>query len=165
MAGHARAAAEAHAGPEDRILRLTIPLRLRGERASPLSLLIHVSTPQRILIVNDHDDDLLLLRHALEREFPGVQVLEFLDAEAALDALRKTVVDGVITDNRMPRLCGIEFVRQFRAWNATTPVVMLTGSEEMKAEAHEVGVTTFIASGSWGDIRDRIRRTFLIPPA
>lgn len=118
-----------------------------------------MSPPQIILILNDREEDLLLLRHALKREFPGVQVLEFLDAEAALETLRTTRVDAVITDNRMPRISGIEFVRRFRAWNVATPVVMLTGSDEKKAEARAVGVTTFIASGSWPDIRERIRGT------
>lgn len=101
----------------------------------------------------------MLLRHALAREFPGVIVLEHTDPEAALEALRVQTVDAIVTDNRMPKVSGVEFVRRLRAMNSTTPVVMLTGSDENRSEAYAAGVTTFIASGSWIEIRQRIRRT------
>ena len=102
----------------------------------------------------------MLLRHALQREFPGVAVLEFSDGDAALACLRQEAVDAVVTDNRMPTLSGVEFVRQLRGWDRHTPIIMLTGSDEKRAEARAAGVTTFIASGSWLEIREQIRRTF-----
>jgi CheY-like chemotaxis protein len=118
-----------------------------------------VSHPREILILNDEDERLLLLRHALQRAFPGVVVLEFLDAEAALEALRAHSVDAIITDNRMPTVSGIEFVRRFRTQDTTTPVLMLTGSHEKKNEAEAAGVNTFIANSSWPEIREQIRMT------
>jgi CheY-like chemotaxis protein len=118
-----------------------------------------VSAPQSILILNDEEDSLVLLRHALEREFPGVEVLEHTDGEAALEVLREKHVDAVVTDNRMPKLSGVEFVRRLRVRDRATPVIMLTGSDEKKAEARAAGVTTFITSGSWLEIREQIRRT------
>jgi hypothetical protein len=39
------------------------------------------------------------------------------------------------------------------------PVIMLTGSEATKDDAFAAGVTTFIASGSWAEIRRAIRHT------
>jgi CheY-like chemotaxis protein len=125
-----------------------------------------MSSPSRILILNDEEDGLVLLRHALQREFPGVTVLEFSEATPALALLRDQKVDAVVTDNRMPQVTGIEFVRQLRTWDNVTPVIMLTGSDEKKAEALAVGVTSFIASGSWLEIREQIRRTLQgDPPA
>jgi CheY-like chemotaxis protein len=118
-----------------------------------------MSTPRRILILNDEEDGLVLLRHALQREFPGVAVLEFSEADSALAALRAEKVDAIVTDNRMPKVTGIDFVRQLRSWDASTPVIMLTGSDEKRKEARAVGVTTFISSGSWIEIREQIRRT------
>lgn len=111
------------------------------------------------MILNDDEDGLLLLRHALHREFADVEVLEFSEGEAALAFLREQKVDAVVTDNRMPTLSGIEFVRRLRTWDRSVPVVMLTGSEEKNAEARAAGVTTFIATGSWLEIRAQIRRT------
>lgn len=101
----------------------------------------------------------MLLRHALQREFPGVAVLEFREAEAALALLRQETVDAIVTDNRMPKISGVEFVRQLREWDRQTPIIMLTGSDEKRAEARAAGVTTFIDSGSWLEIREQIRRT------
>src|SRR4051812_24647281 len=115
-----------------------------------------MSPPRRILILNDEEDGLVLLRHALQREFPGVEVLEFSDAEPALAMLRQQAVDAVVTDNRMPKITGVDFVRQFRVWDRTTPVIMLTGSDEKSAEARAAGVTTFICSGGWLEIREQI---------
>jgi CheY-like chemotaxis protein len=116
-----------------------------------------VAFPQRILILNDEEEGLILLRYALQREFPGVEVLEHTAAESALEVLHAQTVDAVVTDNRMPNVTGIEFVRQFRSWNQTTPVIMLTGSDEKSAEALAVGVTTFIGRGTWSEIREQIR--------
>src|SRR3954464_14760628 len=98
----------------------------------------------RILILNDEEDGLLLLRHALQKEFPGVEVAGYTDAEGALAATQQERFDGIVTDNRMPGMSGIDFVRRVRVGDKATPVVMLTGSEEKKAEALAAGVTTFI---------------------
>jgi len=117
-----------------------------------------VSGPRQVLILNDEADELLLLRQALIRDFPGIAVLEYTDAEAALAKLRTQEVDAVITDNRMPAMTGLEFVARFRAENALTVVIMLTGSAEKEAEAIDAGVTTFVAGASWVEIRQQLRR-------
>jgi len=118
-----------------------------------------MSAARRILVVNDDDDALTLLRHALQREFPGVTLLEFNEADQALAVLRKESVDAIVTDYRMPRISGVEFVRQLRRWDHHTPIIMLTGSDETRADAREAGVTTFIGSGSWVEIVREIRGT------
>ena len=118
-----------------------------------------MSTALRILVLNDEEEALILLRHAMAREFPQAEVLNYSSAEDALGALRTERVDAVITDQRMPRMSGIDFVRRLRDAGMLIPIVMLTGSEEKKSEAIAAGVTTFISSASWSDIRRLIRRT------
>src|SRR4051812_39662626 len=100
-----------------------------------------MSVPRRILALNDQEEGLLLLRHSLLREFPGVEVLEHTDPEAALGALEAGGIDAVVTDNRMPRMSGVDFVRRLRSKNTSLPVIMLTGSEERRTEALAAGVT------------------------
>jgi hypothetical protein len=39
------------------------------------------------------------------------------------------------------------------------PIVMLTGSAEKRQEALAAGVTTFISSADWSDIRRALRET------
>ncbi len=78
--------------------------------------------------------------------------------------LNTQAVDAIITDNRMPAMDGIEMVRLIRARDQRTPIIMLTGSEQLKATALAVGVTAFLASGSWDEIRRRIREVIAENP-
>jgi CheY-like chemotaxis protein len=119
----------------------------------------------RILVLNDDEDGLTLLRHTLSREFPDADILGYANPAEALKVFQMERIDAVVTDNRMPQMTGIDFVRHLRAAGMAIPVVMLTGSDEKKSEAIEAGVTTFISSGSWGDIRHEIRRTIESSPA
>lgn len=45
-----------------------------------------------------------------------------------------------------------------RAKGYGKPIVMLTGSEQSRQEALMAGVTAFISSGSWPEIRLAVRR-------
>jgi two-component system, OmpR family, response regulator TrcR len=111
----------------------------------------------RILLVNDDHDELFLLERTIAREFPAGVVWKSHSAEDALAFLAQQAVDAVITDNRMPLLGGLEMVRMIRAGDQRTPILMLTGSDEIKTAAFAAGVTAFLASGSWEAIRRQIR--------
>ena len=58
----------------------------------------------KLLIVDDHDLNLKLLRAQLEGE--GHAVLEASDGVEALEVLDRETVDGVISDILMPRMDG-----------------------------------------------------------
>ncbi len=90
---------------------------MRG-RASPEG---GVST---ILIADDDADFRALLRDILEPE--GHRVVEASDGSAALELLRRVRADLIIADQRMPRVSGIDLLREVRAQSAT-PFVLLTG--------------------------------------
>lgn len=111
-----------------------------------------------LLLVNDEEDGLYLLAHAVKREFPGVEAISCRSAKEALACLDRRTVDAVITDNRMPAVTGIELVHTIRASNTRLPIIMLTGSDEKRREAVAAGVSAFICSGDWADIRRQIRR-------
>ena len=112
-----------------------------------------------LLLVNDEEDGLYLLDHAVKREFPGVETIACRSATEALACLLRRHVDAVITDNRMPEVTGLELVRTIRATNARLPIIMLTGSDEKRHEALAAGVSAFISGGNWTDIRRQIRQT------
>lgn len=74
-------------------------------------------------------DDQALIRHGLRAllELAGIGVaVEAEDGEALLAALRRTSVDVVLSDIRMPRRSGVEAVRAMRERGDTTPVLLLT---------------------------------------
>jgi CheY-like chemotaxis protein len=111
------------------------------------------------LLVNDDEDGLFLLEHAVKREFPEAETIACRNGSEALECLHRRCVDAVVTDNRMPAISGIELVRNIRATNRHMPIVMLTGSAEKRQEALAAGVTTFISSADWNDIRRALRET------
>jgi CheY-like chemotaxis protein len=118
-----------------------------------------VQTGPRILLVNDDEDGLFLLERTLAREFPQGSIQKARGAAEALSLLDHAEVDAIITDNRMPAMDGIEMVRLIRARDAKLPIFMLTGSEHLRASALAAGVTSFLASGNWDEIRVWMRAT------
>jgi two-component system chemotaxis response regulator CheY len=104
----------------------------------------------RALIV----DDSSVMRKIVERMLrqAGLAQLVVLEAGSgteALELLRATPVDLILTDINMPSMDGLEFLRQLRAQNLApgAPVVMIT------TESSEEHVKQAIQSGAQGYIR------------
>ena len=93
------------------------------------------ATAPKILIVDDEDDILDLLRYNLERE--GYATLTARDGVEALGVAETETPDLVILDIMMPRMDGLEVCRRLRqnARLRTTPILMLTA---LDAEADHV---------------------------
>jgi pilus assembly protein CpaE len=101
--------------------------------------------PHSVLIVDDSPTAGPELRQVLERE--GYQVYTALRAEEALDALRTSKVDLIITEALLPTMDGFELVRQVRQapTNSGVPIVMLTvrSAPEDYAAAFEAGANEY----------------------
>ncbi len=83
---------------------------------------------KRILIVDDFEPGRLVLRKSLEKQ--GYVCQEAENGLEALQTLRATYFDLVITDNTMPVMTGLEFI-QFLAQQPPAqqpPVILLTGT-------------------------------------
>jgi two-component system, OmpR family, response regulator len=122
-----------------------------------------VKRTPRILVVNDDEDALYLVSHAVTREFPEAELFTCRNGDDALGLLRIQNVDAIITDNRMPGTNGIAMVRAIRATGAATTILMLTGAENVRDEALEAGVSAFMSTGTLGEIRQKLRE--LLGPA
>lgn len=81
-----------------------------------------------IVVAEDHEDILFVLRRALERA--GHQVIAATDGAAALEAVRKHRPDMVVTDVDMPKMTGLDLCRAIRADAGLRhiPVVLASGS-------------------------------------
>ena len=99
----------------------------------------------QILIVNDDDDALFLLRRAISHALPGYKIVEQRSATGALDFLQQRPVDLILTDNSMPSMSGIEMVEKIRTTDPSTPIVLLTSSEHLEARAIAAGATVFLS--------------------
>jgi DNA-binding response OmpR family regulator len=79
----------------------------------------------RILVVEDDRDLRQLNAGALIRSGYTVDVAE--DGAAAWEALQANRYDLMITDNKMPKLTGMELLKKLRTARMELPVIMATG--------------------------------------
>jgi two-component system chemotaxis response regulator CheY len=101
---------------------------------------------KKVLSVDDSASVRQMVSFTLESA--GYEVVTAVDGKDALERLRATTVNLVVTDLNMPNMTGIELIRAIRAQPALKflPVVMLTTESEegLKAEGRAAGATGWI---------------------
>lgn len=82
--------------------------------------------PKKILVVDDHEDNVEVLRVRLEAR--GYEVQGAADGEAALETIERWVPDLILLDVMMPKVDGLEVVRRIKANESLPfiPVIMQT---------------------------------------
>lgn len=97
----------------------------------------------RVLVIDDDAVGRYTLRGLLEDE--GLEVEEAADGQIALDLLAKHDFDLILSDLRMPRVDGMEFLRRTQALSPVPRVVLLTahGSERHAVEAMKLGALDY----------------------
>jgi DNA-binding response OmpR family regulator len=81
-----------------------------------------------ILLVDDELSILQLSRMYLERE--GFRIESVMDGEAALESVDRDHPALVVLDIMLPKLDGLEVLRQLRASQTDTAILMLTARDE-----------------------------------
>lgn len=84
-----------------------------------------LETP-RLLVVDDDESVRAMLILVLDRA--GYQVDTASDGIEGLAKLRANKYDLLISDNQMPRLTGLEMVRQLHSARITLPIIMASGT-------------------------------------
>lgn len=79
-----------------------------------------------ILVVDDEEMDRLFERTILERA--GHALFFAGDGKAALEVYRRVAIDLVVTDLKMPRLNGLQLIRELRDLDADVPVLAVSGA-------------------------------------
>lgn len=79
----------------------------------------------RILIVDDEESDRLFERAILEDA--GHTLFFASDGESALDAYRNNRIDIVITDLHMPRLNGLQLIRELKEIDPLVTIIAVSG--------------------------------------
>ena len=95
----------------------------------------------RILLVDDNPDDRMLIRRALVREFPELEIIEVGDPKSLARALEDGPFDLVITDYGLGFTDGFALLDRLKAQWPECPVILCTGtlSEEIAVEALRKG--------------------------
>ncbi|MCK5913772.1 MAG: sigma-54-dependent Fis family transcriptional regulator, partial [Desulfuromusa sp.] len=98
----------------------------------------------KILVVDDENSLREMLSILLQRE--GYQVENAADGAAALVMIQENNYDLIISDIQMPRMTGIELLRQLREADNDVTVLMITAfsSTEEAVEAMKLGAYDYI---------------------
>lgn len=106
---------------------------------------VPVST--KILLVDDNRDGLLVRRLLLEELGYSVQVAR--TGEEGLRVFESDPFDVVVSDYRMPRMNGVEFMQRIRQINPNARVILLSGFvEPMGLTEENTGADAVIAKSS-----------------
>lgn len=95
-------------------------------------------------------DDSASLRQmvAFTLKTSGYEVVEAVDGEDGLSKAKAAVFDLVLTDQNMPRMDGLELIKNLRTLPQykTTPILMLTteSSDTMKQQGRSSGATGWL---------------------
>jgi len=103
-----------------------------------------------VVIADDHPLFLAGVRQALEG-VPGLEVVaETHDGATALGEIEARRPDLALLDIRMPRLSGLQVLREMHARNLSTDVIFLTmyDDEETFNEAMDLGVMGYVSKES-----------------
>jgi two-component system response regulator MprA len=108
----------------------TVPAALPGGLAGGLAGAPRAATPASLLIVDDDENLLRMLRRGLA--FAGYAVRLAADGESALRLAREDEPDLIVLDVMLPEpLDGLEVARRLRAGGSDVPVLLLTARERL----------------------------------
>ncbi len=93
---------------------------------------------EKILIADDDPDILDVIKITLETE--GYEVLEAQNGQEAVEMVKKFAPDLLITDFKMPKMCGDEVCKALKQdiLLQHMPIIMLTGKGELTDKIHGI---------------------------
>jgi DNA-binding NtrC family response regulator len=99
---------------------------------------------KKILVVDNEETTRETLLKILERE--GYQVVTAADGQAALEIIKETRLNVIVSDVCMPRMDGGKLLRMAKALRPEAEVILMTGhgKTEMGLEALKEGAFDFI---------------------
>ncbi len=116
-----------------------------ARKHDPGESLIGADVPRRILVADDDISTRELIGRSLESG--GYEVTYAADGMEALELLRQTDVDLLLSDVTMPRMDGMSLVEAMTREGLAVPVILLTGVNdgEIEAKALSGGVADYVS--------------------
>jgi len=117
-------------------------------RSENISAVVDPSTIKTLLVIDDDEDTLRLLRYLLERK-GGFRVECRQSAKEALENLDQIRPELILVDLMMPQMSGFEFLRRLRTEEKWKKVKIMVGSsrsyDKDRLSALGAGANDFIA--------------------
>jgi diguanylate cyclase (GGDEF)-like protein len=135
---------------------------LREDRTLPKHLL-RLHKPARTLLLVDDEPSIL---SALKRQLRGMgyQILTATSGKAGLELLAQHEVDVIVSDQRMPGMTGVEFLRTVKTLYPETVRIVLSGFTELQSvtDAVNEGAIYKFLTKPWEDeqLRAHIEEAF-----
>ncbi|MGQ0711468.1 MAG: EAL domain-containing protein [Rhodoferax sp.] len=135
---------------------------LADKRQLPAHLL-RFRPPQRTLLIVDDEPNVV---SSLKRLFrgPSLVILTAHSGQAGLDVLANAKVDVILSDQRMPGMTGVEFLREAKKRFPDTIRIMLSGFTELQSvtDAINEGAIYRFLTKPWDDnqLREQVRQAF-----
>jgi DNA-binding response OmpR family regulator len=124
---------------------------LREDTRLVSTLLVDDTKARTLLLVDDEENILNSLKRLLRRS--GYRVLTATSAELGLRLLGENRIDVVISDQRMPGMPGVEFLRRVKDIHPDTVRMMLSGYTDLQSVTdaiNEGAIYKFLAK-PWDD--------------
>jgi DNA-binding NtrC family response regulator len=86
----------------------------------------------KILVVDDEENVLSSVRKVIGSKFPDYQTELVNSPSEALEKIRITKYDLIITDLMMPGIDGLELIKKIRELDSESKIIMMTGYATMK---------------------------------
>lgn len=98
-----------------------------------------------VLVVDDEPNYLIVLSEILQEE--GYEVFTAQNGTAALEIIKDTDLDLIITDMRMPGMDGLALLKAVKAHKPSLPVIMVTafGEVEKAVAAMQAGAFNYLS--------------------
>jgi diguanylate cyclase (GGDEF)-like protein/PAS domain S-box-containing protein len=115
-----------------------------------------------LLLVDDEENILNSLVRVLRRD--GYRILKTTSAQEALGMLATNEVGVIVSDQRMPEMNGVEFLRRAKQLHPDSMRIVLSGYTELQSvtDAINEGAVYKFLTKPWDDeqLRDQIREAF-----
>lgn len=152
MNGHIHLSSEVGKGSEF-IIHLPLQLETEPLTVSPSfvpPVVTNNKIPRRILIVEDHPMNQIVLRKTLEKEWSGLDITIAHNGAQARQELENSLFDLILMDVQLPDEDGFSITRYLRTvlshQHATTPVLAMTAQTQIAEDERylEVGMNDYI---------------------
>lgn len=118
------------------------------------------TTPLRVLVVEDSEDDALLLTRDLRQAGFVAELMRVDNADAMRSALEHGEWDIIIADHNMPNFSSTEAIELLKASGLDIPFIILSGSigEDLAVRAMKAGAHDYIMKDSRARLIPAIQR-------